>query len=335
MDKVANLSNRQRQELFGQTGANRGFHPAIAEKDFWVCWVLMKLFSSDVLAQQLVFKGGTSLSKAHHLIHRFSEDIDLVLNWELLGYGPGGDDAWKEMPSNTQLDRLNREFNSRAADYIANQLLPLVSQLLSTCPAVRAVVSATDPQVVEIRYPTEFTLQAIRPEVKLEIGPLASWVPSGRYLIRPFAADEFPSLFDVPACHVTAITAQRTFWEKATILHQQAHRTTPMPAGYSRHYYDLHQLAKSPVGEEALSDLNMLSDVVTFKQRFYRSSWARYDLAKPGSFRLIPEQAGQKTLQADYRNMRPMFFTTPPTWDEIMLSLGQLEATINDPNANR
>ncbi len=106
MDNVANLSDRQRQELFGQTAANRGFHPAIAEKDFWVCWVLMKLFGSEELTKQLVFKGGTSLSKAHHLIQRFSEDIDLVLNWQLLGYGPGGDDAWREIPSNTQLDRL-------------------------------------------------------------------------------------------------------------------------------------------------------------------------------------------------------------------------------------
>ena len=334
MDSVANLSNRQRQELFEQTAANRGFHPAIAEKDFWVCWVLMKLFGSAVLTQQLVFKGGTSLSKAHHLIHRFSEDIDLVLNWELLGYGSGGSDPWRTIPSNTQLDRLNREFNDKAAGFIANELLPLVSGLLSTCPGVRAAVSASDPQVVEIRYPNAFSLDALRPEVKLEIGPLASWVPSGRYPIRSFAAEEFPSLFDVPECHVTAITAERTFWEKATILHQQAHRTTPMPAGYSRHYYDLYQLAGSQVGENALQDLSMLRDVVTFKQRFYRSSWARYDLAKPGSFRLVPEQAGERALRADYRDMRPMFFTTPPTWDEIMLSLGQLEARINQLDAN-
>jgi hypothetical protein len=334
LDSVANLSNLERQELFGQTAANRGFHPAIAEKDFWVCWVLMKLFESPVLTQQLIFKGGTSLSKAHHLIQRFSEDIDLVLNWELLGYGRGGSDPWRRIPSNTQLDRLNREFNDKAADYITNKLLPLVSALLNTCPEVRVTVSATDPQVIEIRYPNAFSLDVLRPAVKLEIGPLASWVPSGRYLIRSFAAEEFPGVFDVPECHVTAITAERTFWEKATILHQQAHRTKPMPAGYSRHYYDLYQLARSQVGENALQDMNLLSDVVAFKQRFYRSSWARYDLAKPGSFRLLPEQAGERALQADYRNMRPMFFTPPPTWDEIMLSLGRLEDRINHPDAN-
>jgi len=334
LDKIANFPRQQRQELFQQTGANRGFHPAIAEKDFWVCWVLMKLFGSKVLTDKLVFKGGTALSKAHHLIHRFSEDIDLVLNWELLGYGAGGDDPWREIPSNTQLDRLNKEFNSRAADYIADHLLPLVAELLSICPEVRTAVSANDPQVVEIHYPAAFGLDALRPEVKLEIGPLASWVPSARYSIRSFAAEEFPSLFAVTECEVTAITAERTFWEKATILHQQAHRPTPMPAGYSRHYYDLYQLAQSPVVDNALSDLSMLNDVVTFKQRFYRSSWARYDLAKPGSFRLVPAKDGKKQLREDYRHMRPMFFATPPDWKEVLQSLHELEARINRLSAS-
>jgi len=294
----------------------------------------MKLFGSEVLADKLVFKGGTSLSKAHHLIHRFSEDIDLVLNWELLGYGTGGDDPWQEISSNTKLDRLNKEFNSRAADYIANRLLPLVAELLSTCREVRTAVSASDPQVVEIHYPAAFGLDALRPEVKLEIGPLASWVPSARFPIRSFAAEEFPSLFDVTECEVTAITAERTFWEKATILHQQAHRPTPMPAGYSRHYYDVYQLSQSPVADNALTDLRMLNDVVAFKQRFYRSSWARYDLAKPGSFRLIPEANGERDLRADYRQMQPMFFAAPPPWEEILKSLHELEARINQLSAS-
>ena len=92
MDSVANLSPQQRAELFEQTASRRGFHPAIAEKDFWVCWVLKKLFESEELATNLVFKGGTSLSKVYGLIDRFSEDIDLVLNWELLGFSNSGND---------------------------------------------------------------------------------------------------------------------------------------------------------------------------------------------------------------------------------------------------
>ncbi len=47
----------------------------------------------------MVFKGGTSLSKAFGLIERFSEDIDLILDWRLLGYGI--DEPWEER-SNTK-----------------------------------------------------------------------------------------------------------------------------------------------------------------------------------------------------------------------------------------
>jgi hypothetical protein len=154
-------------------------------------------------------------------------------------------------------------------------------------------------------------------------------VPSGRYSIRPFAAEEFPQLFDEPECSVIAITAERTFWEKATILHQQAHRTSIMPSGYSRHYYDLHQLALSPVAKNALSDLNLLEDVIQFKSRFYHSPWARYDLAKPGTFRLLPTPRGDRELQADYQYMASMFFSKPPTWSQILETLGALEEQIN------
>jgi len=96
MNQVAALTNKQREELFSETAIARGIHPAIIEKDFWVCWVLKKLFASEQLAGQLVFKGGTSLSKVHRLIDRFSKDIDLVLNWKLLGYGKDGQDPWAE-----------------------------------------------------------------------------------------------------------------------------------------------------------------------------------------------------------------------------------------------
>lgn len=329
MDKVANLSARERQELFEQTAAQRGFHPAIAEKDFWVCWVLMKLFGSKELSRQIVFKGGTSLSKVHKLIDRFSEDIDLVLNWEVLGYGKEGRDPWENVPSATQLDRFNREFNERAGKYIREQLVHQVQSLLSSCNEVYAEVRANDSQVISIRYPAAFNLAALRPEVKLEIGPLASWVPSAEYPVSSFAAEEFPGIFDQTHCNVIAITAERTFWEKATILHQQAHRQTVMPSGYSRHYYDLHQLSQSPVASRALSDLNLLDDVVTFKQRFYRSTWARYELAKPGTFRLLPTAHGDKQLADDYRQMSPMFFASPPKWELVIESLRTLESTIN------
>ncbi len=127
-----------------------------------------------------------------------------------------------------------------------------------------------------------------------------------------------------------AIAAERTFWEKATILHQEAHRTTQIPQRYSRHYYDLHKLAASKIRATALANLNILSDVVQFKTRFYPSKWARYDLAIPGSFRLLPDnKENLRYLERDYLDMPVMIFGQAPSFESILKSLEELEAEIN------
>jgi len=329
MDKVARLSAADRRDLFEAAAAARGLHPAVMEKDFWVCWVLKHLFASPSLGENLVFKGGTSLSKVDGMIERFSEDIDLVLNWELLGFGEGRADPWEPQPSGTKQNRFNIEINAKAATYLAEVLCPQLNKELASGPEIRASVSTEEELTINIHYPAAFTLEALRPDVKLEIGPLASRVPSREVVIRPYASEEFPKLFDDPDCPVVAIRAERTFWEKATILHQQAHRMTSMPRGYSRHYYDLSCMAKHPVKQSSLGDLQLLADVVRFKQRFYRSPWANYEQAVPGTFCLLPTDKGNKELEADYRGMRQMFFREPPAWDQILAGLGALETEIN------
>jgi hypothetical protein len=130
-----------------------------------------------------------------------------------------------------------------------------------------ASVDKNDPFVINVTYPKTFEDSYIRPVVRLEIGPLASWVPHEEHTIQPYAAEQFPDVFDEPSCRVTAIKAERSFWEKATILHQEAHRSTEKvtPLRYSRHYYDLYKMAISSVKESALSDLVLLNDVAEFK----------------------------------------------------------------------
>jgi hypothetical protein len=151
MDSFANLSASERSEVLEEAASRQGLHPAIMEKDFWVCWILMKLFDDGMLSKHLVFKGGTSLSKAHHLIERFSEDIDLVLDWGLLGYGEKGLDPWQSKPSNNQLDRFNKEFNEQADHYIKHVLVPQIASAVVSCPRVLIGASKTEPQVVEVR----------------------------------------------------------------------------------------------------------------------------------------------------------------------------------------
>ena len=126
------------------------------------------------------------------------------------------------------------------------------------------------------------------------------------------------------------IAAERTFWEKATILHQEAHRKTQTPQRYSRRYYNLYKLAVSRVRASALADPKLLQDVVAFKQRFYPSAWARYDLAVPGSLKLLPATPSQvKELAQDYEEMQVMLFGAPPEFRDILDELKHLEAEIN------
>ena len=110
----------------------------------------------------------------------------------------------------------------------------------------RLKIEQDAPDVINIRYPSGFESGYLRPEIRLEIGPMAQWIPNARYEVRSYAAEVLPKLFDQPGCRVHAIKAERTFWEKATILHHEANRpeTSPVPARYSRHYYDLFKMAE-------------------------------------------------------------------------------------------
>ena len=329
MNRVAQFSPAERRELFQETATRRGVSPAVIEKDFWVCWVLKQLFADADLGTRLVFKGGTSLSKVYNLIDRFSEDIDLILDWRLLGYGPDQEDPYQDFTSNTQQDRFNKEVNARAARYIADTLINDLNRLFAHVADVSTTIDSDDPQTVNVTYPAAFSEEYLRPEVRLEIGPLAAWSPSGRHTIRPYAAESFPQVFDDPACSVVVMSAERSFWEKATILHQQAHRTTPMPPRYSRHYYDLHKLASSRVRDAALENLPLLQDVASFKRRFYLSAWASYETARPGSLKLIPSAEHLTTLQKAYGDMTMMIFGDAPAFHLIVDSLQQLEDQIN------
>ena len=331
MDKLARLPAQDRRDIFSEAAAQLGIRPTIIEKDFWVCIVLKLLFVKSRFGQSLVFKGGTSLSKAHRLIERFSEDIDLVLDWKVIGFGKGLKDPMQNFDSKSKQDRFNKEINRQAADFIANTLCPELDRLLRNEGIdLSAVVDPADPQVIKIQYPAAFSEAYIRPEVRLEIGPLASWVPSATYTIRPYAYHALPQVFENPACEVVAIAAERTFWEKATILHQEVYRRTQIPQRYSRHYYDLYKLAVSPARAAALAQPSLLQDVVTFKQRFYPSAWARYDLAVPGTFKLLPARRSQlAALERDYREMQVMLFGEAPDFGAVLDELRKLESEIN------
>lgn len=329
MNRVAALSAEQRNELFSLTAERRGMASvAVVEKDFWVCWTLKHLFEHPKLSNLLIFKGGTSLSKVFALIDRFSEDIDLILDWRVVT----NEDPLAER-SKTQQGRLNNEVNKKARDYIAEKLMPLLEQALGLHCSLEVLSGEKDlGHIVRVKYPETTEAGNLLPYIQLEIGPLASWLPHTRHKIKPYAAEDFPEQFDNVECLVCAIDAERTFWEKATILHHEAHRpeSSPVPLRYSRHYYDLYLMAQEEsVKVGALGDLTLLESTVAFKKKFYPRAWAKYDLAKPGSFKLIPQARALKEMREDYMAMQDMIFGRRPSFDEIVTGLSELEAEIN------
>lgn len=327
MRDVARLPEDDRRDLFRAAAQKMRVHEAIVEKDFWVCWILDYVFHDYPSKDHFVFKGGTSLSKAFGAIERFSEDIDLILDWKLLGYSE--EEPWQER-SATKQDAFGKESNRRTAIFLAQNFAPTIQQGLSERIGRTIEVEAREQDVL-ITYPAAFALAAIQPQIRLEIGPMAAWVPNEQRAIHPYASDHFPQLFKQAETSICTIVAERTFWEKATILHQEAHRgpDKSLPRHYSRHYYDLYRLSLLPIRDNALKKIDLLQDVVRFKMRFYRCPWARYEDAKCGSLKLLPPEHHLAGLKRDYEAMQAMIFGQIPSFEEIVAQIKSLEKMIN------
>jgi hypothetical protein len=232
--------------------------------------------------------------------------------------------------SNTQQDIFNKKLNKLAEDYIGRDLLPILNGLMQ--PPCDARVDSYDGQTVIIQYPKLFSGTYLRPEIRLEIGPMSSMVPCSKYSIRPYAAEVFPEKFENSFANVVSIVPERTFWEKVTILHVEAHRPAGKshPARYSRHYYDVYKMLDTDIEMKGLKNLKLLDDVVNFKKRFYYSNWAKYDLAAPRTIKLIPDESRLKSLMEDYEAMEEMIFGAYPTFDHIIDKLRAFQKKLNE-----
>jgi hypothetical protein len=334
---IARMSAEERAQVFAETADRKGLAEAIVEKDFWVCWTLQQLFSIESLTGRLLFKGGTSLSKIFHAINRFSEDIDLAVDYVALGF-EGDKDPQRKDISKTKREKILDEMMAACQVYIAGEFFAAVrarvEEILGAPDAWGLNISTADPNTVEFRYPAASTkrLDYVAPHVTLELGTHAEFVPHDRFTIRPFVAEEFPDLVPEGDVVVQALLARRTFWEKATILHGEYHRPIdrPFPDRYSRHYYDVAMLAEGPIRAEALADMELLAQVVRHKETFYPAAWPHYNEARAGSFRVVPPAERMAALEADYRRMGIMIFGEPPSVDTIMATLTNLEKEINE-----
>ena len=331
MIHVANLSETDRRALFLNTAEKKNLHPAVVEKDFWVCYLLDHLFHRNQYQKSFVFKGGTSLSMAYHLIERFSEDIDLILDWRTIQFQT--DEIWSPR-SNTKQDQFNKAMNQAAVTFIGGDLKSsLIQSMRSELSFVPDLsVDAEDSQVLNFYYPHIFQEDYIRPEIRLEIGPVAEWTPSHQVEICSMAAREYTRIFESPSTMVLTVDVERTFWEKATILHKIAHfpESKKLPPRYARHYYDLYMMYHSSVKDDAFKRKELLLKDIAFKSKFYYSKSASYETATLSGIKLAPPERLISEISMDYDRMKNMIYGEKPDFETILRDVSLLEDEIHN-----
>jgi hypothetical protein len=338
VNEIATAKARERRALFTTTASRLGTTPLVAEKDFWVVWTLSRLFARIEDPPRMIFKGGTSLSKAYSAIQRFSEDIDLSIDPEVFGASPSG---VLDAKSNSARGRANDALRQQGREYILDHLLPQLAADFETVlgPPSSAWSLEADPDSMDalvFRYPSETEANAYNPQrVLLEFGVRSELWPYEVRPVRAFAADVVSGTSGVRDVDVPVLAAERTFWEKATLLHAVHHwKPTKGIGRLSRHYGDLVQLADGDIGEAALARLDLLDVVREHKKKFYPDNNAQYDLAVRGTLRLAPHRELQARLEKDWRDMREMFFgnADPEPFAVIADRLRDLEQRINGHN---
>lgn len=338
MNAFLQLPAERRRLAFQQVDESMGLQAFSVEKDFWVCWTLRELFTLPGIGEHLTFKGGTSLSKAWKLIERFSEDIDLIVDKEALGFG--GDAAPDKAPSNKQRRLRLEALMAACREWVQGRLLPgltdrIQAALGDTSWKIEVDPDMPDGQCLLFHYPSVFPAGSagyVPPVVKIELGARSDDWPHEEKSIVPYVIEHIPAFDTDAAFPVRVLAAERTFWEKACLLHEETFRPADKPRKLrmARHYYDLWCLLRAGVGDRAMVDTALFERVAEHREVFFRYSWVDYSTHKPGTFRLSPPPEHLANWRADYHEMLgPMFFGDTPTFEDMMAAAAEFEKSFN------
>ena len=326
------LKAQEQSQIYRALAPQLARSPAVLEKDVWVCWVLQALFTMpDRLP--MAFKGGTSLSKVFGAIARFSEDVDITLDYRGLD---GSFDPFAEGVSRNRLNKFSKDLKSFVRDHAHGIVAPHVKRMLATefdTDACRLEVSE-DGEQLRVHYPTALEAPGdyVGNSVLIEFGGRNITEPNEEHLVRPDIAEHVAEL-EFPQPTVSVLSPARTFWEKATLMHVECQREAFRTGAerLSRHWYDLAMLADTEHGQAAVVDRALLAGVVKHKKIFYNARYANYDACLAGQLKLIPEDTALAALHDDFQRMisAGMFIGEPPAFDTIIGRLRVLEAAIN------
>lgn len=316
------IDSAEKAAIFTEIATQKGMKPFAVEKDWWVSRTLEIIFQMPV-ADHLVFKGGTSLSKAWKLINRFSEDIDLAIDKEYFGFT--GD------LRKNQRDKLRKT----AGEYTTGTFFEDLRQAFEAkgysglnFVVIEAKDSDQDPRVLEIYYPNVLAPDSeyILPKVQIEV--------SCRSLREPFSAQSFGALVDEfyadkefaePLFIVPTVNPERTFLEKLFLLHEEFHRPPNKMRvdRLSRHLYDIYHLTKAGIAEKAINDKELYQTIVAHRYKFSRVSEVDYNALHPNHLNPIPPQNVIADWKDDYTKMKQdmIYEKDKPSFEDLINNL--------------
>jgi hypothetical protein len=317
------IDKAEKIAIFNAIASEKGMTPFAVEKDWWVSRTLEIIFKMNI-AKHLVFKGGTSLSKAWKLINRFSEDIDLAIDKEFF-------EGYKGDISRTQISKLRKEagiyttktfFEELQAEFTIKGFNELDFKVIDS------EESDQDPRIIEIYYPNVVTQPStyVLPRVQIEI--------SCRSLREPFTVKNFGSLVDEfyagrdfiePLFDVPTVNPERTFLEKLFLLHEEFHRPAEKMRvdRLSRHLYDIYHLTKAGIGFRAINNKELYETIVAHRYKFSRVGDVNYNLHNPLTVNPIPVSEKMGEWKTDYTKMKEdmIYEENKPSFEELIKNL--------------
>ena len=322
------LTDANKRNIFAETARKKALPVSSIEKDWWVVHTLAALFSTEY-AEKLVFKGGTSLSKGWNLIERFSEDVDLALDREFLGFAG--------VLSKKEISRLRYA----SYEFISTKFLNALDLSFREMGFKNVVVKPQqvvnhdqDPLIIEIYYP-KLTGQDIylRPDILVEIGSRSLKEPYSPRNICTFVSETFAGMpFTENLMSIPTVNPERTFLEKVFLLHEEYQRPPEKMRveRLSRHLYDIEKLSRTQYFHKALSEKELYDTIVAHRENFSRLGGVNYKKHTPEHIRIVPPDNLLSLWEKDYESMtNSMVYGEKLSFNELIIRITNVQKTIN------
>ena len=328
------LSARDRRDALRVAQERGAYRTFLLEKDVWVVATLRALYNAP-FGRNLVFKGGTSLSKAYSVIRRFSEDIDIT--YDIRAFAPdlvGEADEEALPPTRSQERRWTRAIRARLAEWVQEEARPIIERNLAEEGFAARIRAEADE--LHVSYDPLFEdYTFVRPEVKVEFGARSTGEPRAVRRVACDAADLLPELL-FPEAGPSVMLAERTFWEKATAIHVYCRRERRRGERLSRHWHDLVRLDDAGVADQALADRGLALSVARHKTMFFPEKDAAgdpvdYRAAVSGGLILVPTGPALEVLANDYGRMAAdgMLLGTDESFERLIGQCAGIESRAN------